>query len=83
MMDRTELKVWICYGCFVVLGLAIFITISCIVRAKNRTCEKELAFVTAYNARVAKGYAENGKIQKIKKSGTRGKESFSLFNLLS
>ena len=92
-MERTELYVWIAYGCFVLLGLLVFITISCIVRAKNKSCEAERAFVRAYNERVAKEHAsidngmndsnDNKDVMKNASKTPYKKESFSLFNLLS
>lgn len=82
-MEKLELIVWLSYGSFVVLGLLIFIAISCAVRAKNKTCEDEQAFIRMYNNKVAQGYAEAEKAKEPTKKPSSGKESFSLFNLLT
>lgn len=80
-MDKTELIVWCCYGAFVVLGLLIFIGISCYVKSKMHICEEEQAMIRQYNKRLA--YAR-GKSDKNNTSGPEPrKETFSLFNLLS
>ena len=81
-MEKLELIVWLSYGSFVILGLLIFIAISCIVRAKNATCEEEQAFIRMYNNKVAQGYAEVEKDKETAKKPVSEKESFSLFDFL-
>ena len=81
-MEREEMRVWICYGCFVFLGLLVFIIVSSVVRVKNKRCEKEQAFIRMYNSRVAQGYAESRKDKKERKKDRHEKESFSLFDML-
>ena len=81
-MEKLELIVWLSYGSFVILGLLIFIIISCAIRAKNNTCEEEQAFIRMYNSKIAQGYAEAEKDKESAKKPVSGKESFSLFNML-
>ena len=78
-MDRTELYVWCGYGAFVVIGLLIFISISCYVRSKIHKCEVEQAIVHQYNKQleIARGY------KPVATNPYAKKETFSLFNLLS
>ena len=80
-MDRTELYVWCGYGLFVTIGMIIFVCISCYVKAKIRICEAEQAMIRQYNAQLAA--AHTTKTAKNKPKAEHGKESFSLFNLLS
>lgn len=79
-MDKTEMIVWCCYGAFVVLGLLIFIGISCYVKSKMHICEEEQAMVRQYNKRLANA---RGKPDKNTSEPEQKKETFSLFNLLS
>lgn len=81
-MDKTELYVWCGYGLFVTLGLIIFVCISCCVKAKVRICEKEQALVRQYNAQLALAHTTTN-TDKNKPEQDHGKETFSLFNLLS
>ena len=80
-MDKTEVIVWGCYGAFVVLGLLIFIGISCYVKSKMHICEEEQAMIRQYNKRLANAHGNPAKNNK-QESEPR-KETFSLFNLLS
>ena len=79
-MDKTEIIVWCCYGAFVVLGLLIFIGISCYVKSKMHICEEEQEMIRQYNKRLA--YAR-GNSDKNTPEPEPKKETFSLFNLLS
>ena len=78
-MDRIETIVWLVYASFVILGLLIFISISCYVKSKLRICEAELEAVRRYNGRLALEHQTEKDIKK----GEQQKETFSLFNLLS
>ena len=80
-MDKLELYVWCGYGLFVALGMIIFVCISCCIKAKIRICETEQAMIRQYNAQLAA--AHTSKSAKIKPAPEHGKETFSLFNLLS
>lgn len=79
-MDKTEVIVWCCYGAFVVLGLLIFIGISCYVKTKMHICEEEQAMIRQYNKRLANAHGNSDK--NIPEPEPK-KETFSLFNLLS
>ena len=79
-MDKTEIIVWCCYGAFVVMGLLVFIGISCYVKSKMHICEEEQEMIRQYNKRLA--YA-HGKPDKNTPEPEPKKETFSLFNLLS
>lgn len=80
-MDKTEIIVWCSYGSFVIIGLLIFIGISCYVKSKMHICEEEQAMIRQYNKRLemSRGKPEKNTKQAIE----HGKETFSLFNLLS
>ena len=78
-MDRIESIVWLVYASFVILGLLIFISISCYVKSKLHICESELAAVRQYNGLLALAH----QTKKDTKKGKQQKETFSLFNLLS
>lgn len=78
-MDKTELIVWCSYGTFVVLGLLVFIGISCYVKTKIHICEEEQLLVRRHNKLLA---YSRGKSDKNNTTVPR-KETFSLFNLLS
>ena len=80
-MDKTELIVWCCYGAFVVLGLLIFISISCYVKSKMHICEEEQAMIRQYNKQLA--YARGNSVKNNTAEAEPRKETFSLFNLLS
>ena len=80
-MDKTELIVWCCYGAFVVLGLLIFIGISCYVKSKMHICEEEQAMIRQYNMNLVRSQGKPAK--NTKQAIEHGKETFSLFNLLS
>ena len=80
-MDKLELTVWCCYGAFVVIGLLIFIGISCYVKTKIHICEEERAMVRQYNKHLSRAQGKKDKNNKPKTEP--GKETFSLFNLLS
>lgn len=80
-MDKTELIVWCCYGTFVILGLLVFIGISCYVKSKMHICEEEQAIIRQYNKRLANA-RKNPEKNNTPESDPR-KETFSLFNLLS
>ena len=80
-MDKTELTIWCCYGAFVVIGLLIFIGISCYVKTKMHICEEEQAMIRQYNKQLACARRKKDKNNKPKTEP--GKETFSLFNLLS
>ena len=83
-MDKTELIVWGCYGAFVIIGLLIFVGISCYVRTKMHICEEEHAMIRKYNKQLAKAQGNSHKDKKNKKDKQQsGKETFSLFNLLN
>lgn len=79
-MDKTEIIVWCCYGAFVVLGLLVFIGISCYVKSKMHICEEEQAMIRQYNKRLANA---RGNSDKNTPEPEPKKETFSLFNLLS
>ena len=80
-MDKTELIVWCCYGAFVVLGLLIFIGISCYVKSKMHICEEEQAMIRQYNMNLVRSQGKPAK--NTPPIEEHGKETFSLFNLLS
>ena len=80
-MDKIELIVWCCYGTFVVLGLIIFIGISCYVKSKMHICEEEQAMIRQYNKRLANARGNSEKNNTAEPESR--KETFSLFNLLS
>ena len=82
-MDKTETIVWCTYGAFVVIGLAIFISISCYVRSKLSSCEEERAIVRNYNRQIAKKHEYGKKPDTNNDNTAQPKETFSLFNLLS
>ena len=73
--------VWCCYGAFVVLGLLIFIGISCYVKTKMHICEEEQAMIRQYNKRLE--YARGKPDKNNTPEPEPKKETFSLFNLLS
>lgn len=79
-MDKTELIIWCCYVAFVIIGLLIFIGISCYVKSKMHICEEEQAMIRQYNRQLA--YA-HGNPEKNTPEPEPRKETFSLFNLLS
>jgi hypothetical protein len=80
-MDKTEIKIWCCYGAFVVIGLLIFVGISCYVKTKTHICEEERALIRQYNKQLARLHGETKKNNHAPVE--HGKETFSLFNLLS
>ena len=80
-MDKIELIVWCCYGAFVVLGLSIFIGISCYVKSKMHICEEEQEIVRQYNRCLS--YARKNPEKNNTPEPEPRKETFSLFNLLS
>ena len=80
-MDKTELIVWCCYGAFVIIGLLIFIGISCYVKSKMHICEEEQAMIRQYNRQLA--IARGNPEQNNTAEPEPRKETFSLFNLLS
>ena len=79
-MDKTEIIVWCSYGSFVIIGLLIFIGISCYVKSKMHICEEEQAMIRQYNKRLE---MSRGKPEKNTTEPEPRKETFSLFNLLS
>ena len=82
-MDKTEIIVWSVYAGIVILGLVIFISISCYVRTKLHICEEEQAMIRNYNKQIAKGQQYNKEQKNDAKTPPKTKETFSLFNLLS
>jgi hypothetical protein len=82
-MDKTEIIVWCAYAGFVVLGLIIFISISCYVRSKLHTCEEERAIIRKYNEQISKQHAYGKKPVPNSNTTVQPKETFSLFNMLS
>ena len=80
-MEKVELMVWCTYGTFIFVGLLIFIGISCYVKSKLRLCEERSALMRKYSKNINEIRGNPSK--QVNHDKDRGKETFSLFNLLS